>query len=92
MGYKTLLRSHTDDILAIDFHSVKNNIITLSKDKTIRLWDIETLGEVYEFSVPLDQPLSVSAHPNLAIFACGFESGKMRIFDIETTEMLDEFS
>jgi len=54
MGYKTLLRSHTDDILAIDFHSVKNNIITLSKDKTIRLWDIETLGEVYEFSVPLD--------------------------------------
>jgi len=34
----------------------------------------------------------VSAHPTLSIFACGFESGKMRIFDIDTTEVVDEFS
>ena len=39
-NYKPLLRSHTDEILAIDFHKVKMNIITVSKDKTIRLWDV----------------------------------------------------
>jgi WD40 repeat protein len=68
------------------------NIITASRDKTIRLWDIKTMEEVYEFSSPFDQPLSISAHPSEPIFACGFHSGKMRIFDIETTEVTDEFS
>jgi|TARA_B110001450_G_scaffold257009_1_gene290200 WD repeat-containing protein 90 len=91
-NYKTLLRSHTDEILAMDFHVQKQHIITVSKDKTIRLWDIQSNDEVYEFSSPVDQPLCVAAHPQQAIFACGFESGKMRIFDIDTTEVLDEFS
>ena len=71
---------------------MKNNIISVSADRTIRLWDLETLEEVYEFSSPIDQPISISSHPQQAIFACGFASGKMRIFDIETTEVLDEFS
>ena len=91
-NYKTLLRSHTDEILAMDFHVQKQHIITVSKDKTIRLWDIQSNDEVYEFSSPVDQPLCVAAHPQQSIFACGFESGKMRIFDIDTTEVLDEFS
>ena len=78
--------------MALDFHLAKSNIITTSKDKTIRLWDVKTMEEVYEFSSPFDQPLSLSAHPTEPIFACGFESGKMRIFDIDTTEVTDEFS
>lgn len=86
------MRSHTAEILAMDYHKQKHNIITVSRDKTIRLWDIETSDEIYEFSSPLDQPLCVTAHPQLPIFACGFESGKMRIFDIDTTEVVDEFS
>lgn len=49
-GYKTLLRSHTDEIIGLDFHTHKMIIITVSKDKTIRLWDIENFDEVYEFS------------------------------------------
>jgi len=53
-NYKTLLRSHTGEILAMDFHKQKQNIITVSTDKTIRLWDIETNDEVYEFSSPVD--------------------------------------
>lgn len=91
-GYKTLLRSHTDEIIAVDYHLLKNNLISVSTDRTIRLWDLSTFEEVYEFSSPIDQPISVSAHPNQSIFACGFDSGKMRIFDIESTEVLDEFS
>lgn len=71
-NYKTLLRSHTDEIVAVDFHIPKKNIITASRDKTIRLWDIKTMEEVYEFSSPYDQPLSLAAHPTEPIFACGF--------------------
>lgn len=53
-NYKTLLRSHIDEILAIDFHLLKGNLITVSRDKTIRLWDVESFEEVYEFSSPAD--------------------------------------
>lgn len=38
--YRTLLRSHTSDILQMDFHVAKKNIITVSRDRTIRLWDV----------------------------------------------------
>ena len=52
--YRTLLRSHTSSILNMDFHIQKQNMITVSRDKTIRLWDIETFDQAYEFSSPID--------------------------------------
>ena len=38
----------------MDYHLNKRIVITVSKDKTIRLWDIETSDQVYEFSSPVD--------------------------------------
>lgn len=70
--YQTLLRSHTDSIVSMDFHLAKKNVITVSHDDTIRLWDLQTYDQVVEFSSPIDQPLCVSAHPTLPIFSCGF--------------------
>lgn len=40
--YRTLLRSHTQQIINMDFHLAKRCVITVSSDKTIRLWDVET--------------------------------------------------
>ena len=76
----------------MDFHTVTKTIITVSTDKTIRLWDVRSFDEVYEFSSHGDQPLCIAAHPNKPIFACGFESGKMRIFYTEDTDHIEEFS
>jgi WD40 repeat protein len=90
--YKTLMRAHSDDIIAMDFHLQTQQVITASKDKTLRLFDIETCQENFEFSCPVDQVLSISAHPTLPIFSCGFESGKMRVFNIDTLQVADEFS
>lgn len=33
--YKTLLRSHCDEIIAADYNYLRNNLITISKDKMI---------------------------------------------------------
>jgi WD40 repeat protein len=41
-NYKTILRSHTDEILTLDYHQMKGILITASRDKTIRLWNLET--------------------------------------------------
>lgn len=40
--YQTLLRSHTASIVSMDFHLAKKNVITVSLDDTIRLWDLTT--------------------------------------------------
>ena len=90
--YQTLLRSHTASIISMDFHLAKKNVITVSIDDTIRLWDLTTFDQVVEFSSPIDQPLCVAAHPTLPIFSCGFQSGTMRVFDIEKTCVCDNFT
>ena len=76
----------------MDFHLAKKNVITVSLDDTIRLWDLTTFDQVVEFSSPIDQPLCVAAHPQLPIFSCGFQSGTMRVFDIEKTCVCDNFT
>jgi WD40 repeat protein len=70
----------------------KRNIITVSSDNTIRLWDLQNYDQAVEFSSPIDQPLCVAAHPTLPIFSCGFQSGTMRVFDIEKLLFADEFT
>jgi len=37
-NYKTVLRSHVDEILQLEHHSLTNLLISLSKDLSIRLW------------------------------------------------------
>lgn len=38
--YRSLIRSHTDKIVSMDFHLALRYIITVSLDGTIRLWDL----------------------------------------------------
>ena len=84
--YRTLLRSHYDEIIAADYNIVRNNVITVSRDKMIRLWEVDgSFQKIYEFISPNDQALCISSHPSLALFACGFESGSLRIFEIDST-------
>lgn len=42
-NYKTILRSHTDNVIQMVYHEYSGSIITLSSDLTIRLWDPEKL-------------------------------------------------
>jgi len=90
--YRTLIRAHTDSILSMDFHLALRNIITVSKDGTIRLWDLEKYEQVIEFNSPLELPLCVAAHPTLPLFSCGFATGTMRVFDIEKTCVASDFT
>jgi WD repeat-containing protein 90 len=90
-NYKTLLRSHTKGIRSLELHTNRNNLLTLSEDNTIRIWDLETYDEVYEFCSFEDKPLCLAAHPSLPLFACGFQSGTLRIFDIQRTTVVEEY-
>ena len=38
-NYRTIVRSHTENVTQLVYHSFSNSIISLSSDLTIRLWD-----------------------------------------------------
>jgi WD40 repeat protein len=67
-----------------------DEFVTLGRDRTIRLWDVLTAQQKFEFSAPSDEPRAAAYHPASHVLACAFESGGMRVFDVETTSTLLE--
>jgi len=83
-SYRVVMRAHHEEIRQIEFHPYTNNIITLSDDFTIRVWDSVKFEQLYEFAYSRDDPCNcISCFPNGAYFAAGFQSGLVRVFDIE---------
>ncbi|KAK6171134.1 hypothetical protein SNE40_019389 [Patella caerulea] len=89
-GYTTIMRSHTASIHSISIDPYRKHIATVADDKTIRVWDAETLQQLYDFSAAKECPCTISYHPSKQVFACGFENGIVRIFNVSTTTMLAE--
>lgn len=89
--YITLIRSHTDSILDISFDSSFKYLATCSLDFTVRVWSVENCKQMYDFSAPNEKPSRVCFVPEQKpIFACGFNSGKIRIFNVTEAKLLNE--
>ncbi|CAH3162897.1 unnamed protein product [Porites lobata] len=91
-SYTTLMRSHTEQILAMSFDSTHRYLATVSADQSIRVWDLDTLAQLFDFQAPGEVPCAIAYHPRLQCFACGFMSGCVRVFDVGTTNLLAEHS
>lgn len=92
-AYRTALRSHTSRIASIasDPSSNGKEFATAGDDGTIRIWDLESGSQRYEFLSFKDPPTVLSYHPSQHAIACGFQSGCIRLFDIPTTLTLQEY-
>ena len=44
--YRTVMRSHTDSIVCMGLSPKGGHLVTGSADCTVRIWDMETLGQV----------------------------------------------
>ncbi|KAM4632224.1 WD repeat-containing protein 90 [Discoglossus pictus] len=89
-GYQTLMRSHTDSLLAFSTHLSHPYLATVSIDKTIRIWDISSLQQLYDFTANDETPCTVTFHPICEALACGFSSGVVRYFDVAATSLQAE--
>ncbi|KAK3551522.1 hypothetical protein QTP70_017350, partial [Hemibagrus guttatus] len=89
-GYRTLMRSHTDAVLGFSVDRTRRQITTASRDGTVRIWDMDSSQQLYDFVSDdhNDAPSSVAFHPRMPIFACGSSSGTVRVFDIPTSSIL----
>lgn len=54
------------------------------------LIDLCPLLQLYDFSAPKECPCAISYHPSQQVFACGFETGAVRIFNVAKTSLLAE--
>lgn len=89
-GYRTLMRSHMDAVLGFSVDGTRRRITTASRDGTVRIWDVDSTQQLYDFVSDdhNDAPSSVAFHPRMPIFACGSSSGTVRVFDIPTSSLL----
>ena len=84
--YNTVMRSHVGPIVGIVGRGpYSSEFTTIGADKTIRVWDALSATQIVEFASERDDPTSGAYHPQQSehLFACGFESGHVRIFDID---------
>lgn len=88
--YSTVQRSHVGPIFEIVGRPSGEDFATIGGDKTIRVWDLCSTQQKFEFSSIDDEPRTIAYHPISNIVACGFSSGYLRIFDIPTTSTICE--
>jgi WD40 repeat protein len=89
--YLTLVRSHSDSILDAAINRECCLIATCSLDSTVRVWNFETGRQLYDFEAEDESPTRVCFHSQLSnVFACGFNSGKIRVFNVDQTKLISE--
>ncbi|KAM4820254.1 WD repeat-containing protein 90 isoform 3-T3 [Thomomys bottae] len=88
--YTVLARSHMASILAFSMERSRGQLATVSLDHTVRIWDLATLRQLYDFTSPEEAPCAVAFHPTGSTFFCGFSSGAVRSFSLENAGVLVE--
>uniref|UniRef100_A0A8C6RRY9 WD repeat-containing protein 90 n=1 Tax=Nannospalax galili TaxID=1026970 RepID=A0A8C6RRY9_NANGA len=88
--YTVLARSHMAPVLALSMEQSRRQLATVSLDHTVRIWDLTTLRQLYDFMSPDEAPCAVAFHPMLPTFFCGFSSGAVRSFSLENSGVLVE--
>lgn len=90
-NYKSVMRSHSQEIVKLSYQAHSDLLISLSKDNSIRVWACQTMEQLYEFDyTSKDECISIAAHPSQRQIAGGFSSGIVRIFEIESVEVVHE--
>ncbi|KAH0631787.1 hypothetical protein JD844_019595 [Phrynosoma platyrhinos] len=88
--YCTIMRSHMDSVLAFSVEGSQKQLVTVSQDNTIRIWNIESMQQLYEFTASDETPCAVAFHPSQHIFVCGFDTGVVRTISLAASKLLEE--
>ncbi|XP_051635803.1 WD repeat-containing protein 90 isoform X7 [Manacus candei] len=88
--YNTLMRSHKAAVLGFSVGGLRKQIATVSQDSTIRVWDLVSMQQLYDFAATEEAPCAVAFHPTWKILACGFDSGTVRTFSLAASNLLLE--
>ncbi|KAJ7305716.1 hypothetical protein JRQ81_010082 [Phrynocephalus forsythii] len=97
--YCTIMRSHMDSVLGFSVDGSQKQLVTVSQDNTIRVWNMESMQQamgkafyslLYEFSASEETPVAVAFQPSQPVLACGFETGVVRTISLAASRLLEE--
>ena len=86
-----VLIGHQEAIMALRYRDDGQEIMTASKDHTIRLWDSHTLQQKEVFKGHQDQVWTVVYHPNKQSIISGSRDHSIKIWDIKTAKVQHTF-
>ncbi|XP_063082284.1 WD repeat-containing protein 90 isoform X7 [Cavia porcellus] len=88
--YTVLACSHMAPVLALSTEQSRGQLATVSMDHTVRIWDLATLRQLYDFTSCDEAPCAITFHPTWPAVFCGFRRGAIRAFSLESTGVLVE--
>ncbi|CAF4727984.1 unnamed protein product, partial [Rotaria sp. Silwood2] len=80
-----LIRAHTQYVTDIDYDDTRKQMISVGQDGTIRIWCFRTGKQLSEFTAERETPVIVTYAPNRQTFACGFDNGTIKVFELNTS-------
>jgi WD40 repeat protein len=83
--HKNLIRSHIQSVLGIDYDDTRKQMISIGQDGTIRIWCFQTGKQLSEFTADRETPTVVIYAPDRQTFACGFDNGIIKVFQLNTS-------
>jgi WD40 repeat protein len=87
-----LMRAHTQFVTDIDYDDTRQQMISTASDGTIRIWDFRTGKQLSEFTAERETPVIITYAPNRQSFACGFDNGAIKIFELNTSIISTEIT
>ncbi|HPA47032.1 MAG TPA: hypothetical protein PK395_14805 [bacterium] len=82
---------HTDAVLSAAFSSDGTKMVTGSRDKTARLWDVETGSQIRAFQGHEDSVDAVALSPDGTKVLTGSQDKTARLWDAETGQEIERF-
>jgi WD40 repeat protein len=82
-----IFKGHTDRVNSLVFSDYLNKIISISDDKTVRIWDINSTKEINKLTME-DKLLSIDISPNQKSIVVGLADGNIFLIDINSTKIV----
>ena len=89
--YEVIHRSHAAKVNDCIFSPGFDEIVTCTADGYIKVWNRVNNKQNTEFHSGTDAPVCCAAHPKRHFVAIGFQSGTVRVFDVDGPCVIHEF-
>lgn len=88
--FNVIHRSHSAPINDGSVSSLYEELVTVTEDGYIKIWNLNTLKQHTEFFSGNDPPRCVASHPKRHLVAVGYRSGFVRVFDVDGPAVVAE--
>ncbi len=83
-----IFTGHTDGVLLMAFDPKGDKVASVSRDTTVRVWDIEDEVELWVNEAHTEKAIAVAFHPSGNVLATGGSDNLIKIWDAYTGELI----